>query len=41
MGEVRFDAAFPISAEREETESSIKLSGTRHSGQSDEPLGLR
>ena len=34
MGELRFDAAFPISAKSEETESSIKLSGIRLSGQS-------
>ena len=35
MGELRFGAAFPISAKREETESSIKLSGIRFSGQSE------
>ena len=35
MGELRFDAAFPISAKREETESSIKFSGIRFSGQSE------
>ena len=38
MGEFRFDAAFPISAKREETELSIKLSGIRHSGQSEKRM---
>ena len=35
MGELRFDAAFPILAESEETESSIKFSGIGFSGQSE------
>ena len=35
MGELRFDAAFPISAKSEETELSIKISGIRFSGQSE------
>ena len=35
MGELRFGAAFPISEKRENTESSIKLSGIRFSGQSE------
>ena len=35
MGKLRFDAAFPISAESKKTERSIKLSGIRHSGQSE------
>ena len=34
MGELRFDAAFPISEKSEETELSIKVSGIRFSGQS-------
>ena len=38
MGEVRFDAAFPISAESKKTERSIKFSGTRHSGQSEKRM---
>ena len=35
MGELRFCVAFPILAKREETESSVKLSGMRSSGQSE------
>ena len=35
MGKLRFDAAFPISAKSEETELSMKVSGIRHSGQSE------
>ena len=34
MDGLRSGAAFPISAESEKTERSIKLSGIRHSGQS-------
>ena len=43
MGELRFGAAFPISEKRENTESSIKLSGIRFSGQSEKwmPEGKR
>ena len=43
MGKLRFGTAFPISATREETESSIKLSGIRFSGQSEKwmPEGKR
>ena len=36
MGKLCFDAAFPIAAKSEETESSITLSGIRHSGQSEQ-----
>ena len=43
MGKLRFDAAFPISAENEEMERNIKLSGMRFSGQSEKwmPEGKR
>ena len=35
MGKLRFGAAFPISEESKKTERSTKLSGIRHSGQSE------